>query len=142
RVWPSLQASDCRSFLPFSQPPSHFPLPSQNSPSPFPPLHPPTTHTTPSSPPDATNPDPRKPWTCDISSGSWTPSTNLPLYTGLTCPYIRSGHNCQSAGRSDMSYQKLRWRPWRCNVTQFTSVPASPQSPPQQDIRCVRRQCL
>ncbi|CAI7934488.1 unnamed protein product, partial [Closterium sp. NIES-54] len=68
----------------------------------------------------ATNPDPPKPWTCDISSGSWTPSTNLPLYTGLTCPYIRSGHNCQSAGRSDMSYQKLRWRPWGCRVMQLT----------------------
>ncbi|CAI5535952.1 unnamed protein product [Closterium sp. Naga37s-1] len=70
--------------------------------------------------PNATDPDPPKPWTCDISSGSWTPSANLPLYTGLTCPYIRSGHNCQSAGRSDMSYQKLRWRPWGCKVVQLT----------------------
>ncbi|CAI5527644.1 unnamed protein product [Closterium sp. Naga37s-1] len=70
--------------------------------------------------PNATNPDSPKPWTCDISSGSWTPSANLPLYTGLTCPYIRSGHNCQSAGRSDMSYQKLRWRPWGCKVVQLT----------------------
>ncbi|CAI5993181.1 unnamed protein product [Closterium sp. NIES-64] len=70
--------------------------------------------------PSATDPDPPKPWTCDVSSGSWTPSANLPLYTGLTCPYIRSGHNCQTAGRSDMSYQKLRWRPWGCKVVQLT----------------------
>ncbi|GJP41837.1 hypothetical protein CLOM_g1474 [Closterium sp. NIES-68] len=70
--------------------------------------------------PNATNPDPPKPWTCDISSGAWSLSTNLPLYTGLTCPYIRSGHNCQRAGRSDMSYQKLRWRPWGCKVVQLT----------------------
>ncbi|CAI5478829.1 unnamed protein product [Closterium sp. Yama58-4] len=70
--------------------------------------------------PNATDPDPPKPWTCDVSSGSWAPAPNLPLYTGLTCPYIRSGHNCQSAGRSDMSYQKLRWRPWGCKVVQLT----------------------
>ncbi|CAI5491653.1 unnamed protein product [Closterium sp. Naga37s-1] len=90
------------------QRPPFFPLSPIFSPFPSLPLH------------RATDPDPPKPWTCDVSSGSWTPSANLPLYTGLTCPYIRSGHNCQSAGRSDMSYQKQRWRPWGCKVVQLT----------------------
>lgn len=60
-------------------------------------------------------------WRCDISQGAWVPSwRNLPLYTGLSCPYVRSSQNCQKQGRTDLQYQKYRWIPKGCRTQRLT----------------------
>ncbi|CAI7795824.1 unnamed protein product [Closterium sp. NIES-54] len=55
-------------------------------------------------------------WSCDISRGKWVADSKLPLYTGNSCPYIRTSQNCLKQGRPDMSFQKFRWQPRGCSV--------------------------
>ncbi|CAI5972938.1 unnamed protein product [Closterium sp. NIES-64] len=58
----------------------------------------------------------QSPWSCDISQGKWVADSALPLYTGSSCPYIRTSQNCLKQGRPDMSFQKFRWQPKGCSV--------------------------
>ncbi|GJP39632.1 hypothetical protein CLOM_g23981 [Closterium sp. NIES-68] len=62
----------------------------------------------------------QSPWTCDISKGKWVADSKLPLYTGSSCPYIRTSQNCLKQGRPDMSFQKYRWQPRTCSVKRLS----------------------
>ncbi|CAI5457718.1 unnamed protein product [Closterium sp. Yama58-4] len=48
------------------------------------------------------------------------PSLKLPRYNGLSCPFIRSSHNCRRQGRTNFDYQKLQWWPIGCTVQRLT----------------------
>eukprot|EP00897_Mesotaenium_endlicherianum_P009377 jgi/Mesen1/8468/ME000478S07962 len=47
---------------------------------------------------------------CNISQGKWLVDKSLPYYQGYNCPFVRSTQNCINHGRTDRSYQKLRWQ--------------------------------
>ncbi|CAI5495221.1 unnamed protein product, partial [Closterium sp. Naga37s-1] len=59
--------------------------------------------------------------TCDISVGTWIPSSTRPAYAS-TCPYISSKFNCVQNGRPDGGYQHLMWQPRDCNMTLFSPL--------------------
>ncbi|GJP34589.1 hypothetical protein CLOM_g19017 [Closterium sp. NIES-68] len=59
--------------------------------------------------------------TCDISVGTWIPSSARPAYAS-TCPYISSKFNCVANGRPDGGYQHLLWQPRDCNMTLFSPL--------------------
>ncbi|CAI5460101.1 unnamed protein product [Closterium sp. Yama58-4] len=57
--------------------------------------------------------------TCDFGEGRWVISPNKALYSGKTCPFIRSNENCQKNGRRDTGYLNWRWQPRGCDVTRL-----------------------
>ncbi|CAI6010209.1 unnamed protein product [Closterium sp. NIES-65] len=59
--------------------------------------------------------------TCDISVGTWIPSSTRPAYAS-TCPYISRKFNCVQNGRPDGGYQHLMWQPRDCNMTLFSPL--------------------
>lgn len=57
---------------------------------------------------------------CDVTNGKWVyDSSDYPLYTNASCPFIDEGFACQSNGRLDLEYMKWRWEPRDCDAPRF-----------------------
>ncbi|CAI7767703.1 unnamed protein product [Closterium sp. NIES-53] len=55
---------------------------------------------------------------CDLSVGSWAPSTKYPVYDS-SCPYISQDFNCEKNGRPDGDFRHFEWKPSGCKLTRF-----------------------
>ncbi|GJP81684.1 hypothetical protein CLOP_g11826 [Closterium sp. NIES-67] len=55
---------------------------------------------------------------CDLSVGSWAPSTKYPVYDS-SCPYISEQFNCEKNGRPDGDFRHFEWKPSGCNLVRF-----------------------
>ncbi|CAI9286541.1 unnamed protein product [Lactuca saligna] len=58
---------------------------------------------------------------CDFFKGRWVwdDSESNQMYTGLECPFINNGLNCQKNGRPDNTYLNYRWQPHSCSLPRF-----------------------
>ncbi|CAI5960735.1 unnamed protein product [Closterium sp. NIES-65] len=55
---------------------------------------------------------------CDLSVGSWAPSTKYPVYDS-SCPYISQEFNCEKNGRPDGDFRHFEWKPSGCKLVRF-----------------------
>lgn len=52
---------------------------------------------------------------CDMSVGEWVYDRSYPLYDA-SCPYLSAQVSCRKNGRSDLDYEKWRWKPQHCSL--------------------------
>ncbi|XP_022935356.1 protein trichome birefringence [Cucurbita moschata] len=53
---------------------------------------------------------------CDFFDGEWVPDDSYPLYKPGSCLLIDEQFNCYLNARPDKNYQKLRWKPKKCDL--------------------------
>ncbi|KAH7843426.1 hypothetical protein Vadar_016511 [Vaccinium darrowii] len=59
---------------------------------------------------------------CNYAKGEWVVDDSWPLYSGFGCKqWLYGTWACRLAQRTDFAYEKLRWRPNNCTMTEFTS---------------------
>ncbi|KAL8152597.1 hypothetical protein V2J09_010357, partial [Rumex salicifolius] len=57
---------------------------------------------------------------CDITDGKWVFNTsNKPLYTDRSCPYLDKQVSCVKNGRPDSDYRYWQWQPDECTLPRF-----------------------
>ncbi|CAI5485009.1 unnamed protein product [Closterium sp. Yama58-4] len=57
---------------------------------------------------------------CDLSQGTWVPTTQPPLYSGANCTWVSRQWACRRAtDRPSFSHEALQWRPLHCDVPPF-----------------------
>uniref|UniRef100_A0A1J3JY25 Protein trichome birefringence-like 6 n=1 Tax=Noccaea caerulescens TaxID=107243 RepID=A0A1J3JY25_NOCCA len=59
---------------------------------------------------------------CDVTKGKWVYDSEYPVYTNASCPLIDEGFACESNGRLDLNYTKLRWEPQDCDAPRFNAT--------------------
>ncbi|XP_010557950.1 PREDICTED: protein trichome birefringence-like [Tarenaya hassleriana] len=53
---------------------------------------------------------------CDFFDGEWVKDESYPLYKPGSCNLIDEQFNCILNGRPDKDFQKLRWKPKKCDL--------------------------
>ncbi|KAL1204744.1 Protein trichome birefringence-like 1 [Cardamine amara subsp. amara] len=53
---------------------------------------------------------------CEFFEGEWVKDDSYPLYKPGSCNLIDEQFNCISNGRPDVDFQKLKWKPKKCNL--------------------------
>ncbi|XP_047079757.1 protein trichome birefringence-like 14 [Lolium rigidum] len=60
---------------------------------------------------------------CNYAKGKWIGDEKRPLYSGYECKrWLPKKYNCDTMGRTDLSFEGYRWQPYGCKMPEFSGL--------------------